>query len=354
METGEDLAWCCWPWCKRCARDRPRFASFIRFALYCWRHSMRGIADYAQTIKIAPTGTWFDLGWTAPCSERRSGRELAAIACRTGPQRLRQKRFGELLLDNATLALAPLIVLLQVHSWVRNGARYDSHCWAFDLVLCRAAGRYAYRQSKTEDTLERHNRAMDSAVNGIAIVDARGQHTYANAAFAQMMVARMPNPLSGGRGKRFTRRKTIGIVEKEIRESLRKNGKWYGPISIHRPDASVLPVEMSITGLPDGGVVCVSRDMTARRDAENARAQAEAKYRMLVEQVAQSATLRNWAFMENGCMLARRWRRCSFLGGRVADRFEGLDQARSSGRYPDGGGCGAGDQRGERFQAEYG
>jgi PAS domain S-box-containing protein len=43
---------------------------------------------------------------------------------------------------------------------------------------------------------------------------------------------------------------------------------------------------MAITALPDGGVVCVSRDMTAKRDAENARAQAEAKYRMLVEQVA--------------------------------------------------------------------
>src|SRR5260370_31255211 len=75
-------------------------------------------------------------------------------------------------------------------------------------------------------------------------------------------------------------------VEGEIRESMRKRGKWYGPMTIHRRDGSALPVEMAVTLLPDGGVVCVSRDMTAKREAENARAQAEAKYRLLVEQVA--------------------------------------------------------------------
>jgi PAS domain S-box-containing protein len=57
-------------------------------------------------------------------------------------------------------------------------------------------------------------------------------------------------------------------------------------MTIHRRDGSALPVDMAVTALPDGGVVCVSRDMTAKREAENARAQAEAKYRMLVEQVA--------------------------------------------------------------------
>src|SRR5258707_5490869 len=66
---------------------------------------------------------------------------------------------------------------------------------------------------------------------------------------------------------------------------MRKRGKWYGPMTIHRRDGSALPVEMAVTLLPDGGVVCVSRDMTAKREAENARAQEEAKYRMLVEQV---------------------------------------------------------------------
>src|SRR5260370_36672294 len=55
-------------------------------------------------------------------------------------------------------------------------------------IVCYAVrlGGTQYRQNQTEDTLQRHNRAMDSAVNGIAIVAVKGQHTYANAAFAQM------------------------------------------------------------------------------------------------------------------------------------------------------------------------
>ena len=57
-------------------------------------------------------------------------------------------------------------------------------------------------------------------------------------------------------------------------------------MSLHRPDGSELPVEMTIAALPDHGVVCISRDLSARRDAEKAREDAEAKYRMLVEQVA--------------------------------------------------------------------
>jgi len=87
-------------------------------------------------------------------------------------------------------------------------------------------------------------------------------------------------------------------------------------------------VEMAITSLPDGGVVCVSRDMTAKRDAENARAQAEAKYKMLVEQVAAISYI---AEAGNPWGMAIRqpasrndvW----FLHGRVAGRFEGLGRS---------------------------
>src|SRR5258707_10015482 len=110
--------------------------------------------------------------------------------------------------------------------------------------------------------------------------------SYANAAFAQMLGHESAESIVGRPWQDVYAPQDVERVEKEIRESLRKTGKWYGPMNIHRRDGSALPVEMAITSLPDGGVVCVSRDMTAKRDADNARAQAEAKYRMLVEQVA--------------------------------------------------------------------
>jgi PAS domain S-box-containing protein len=246
-------------------------------------------ASYVQLVRNLPTGTWLDMAWTVPLL----GAALWAARwqpLKTAPQALpplRHKGFGDLVLTNVTLALAPMIVLLQVAELGTEWRPVRFTLLGVSIV-CYAArlGITQYRRNKTEDTLQRHNRAMDSAVNGIAIVDAKGQHSYANAAFAQMMGHETVESIVGRPWRDTYAAQDVTRVEEEIRESLRKSGKWHGPMNIHRGDGSALPVEMTITALPDGGVVCVSRDMTAKRDAENARAQAEAKYRMLVEQVA--------------------------------------------------------------------
>jgi two-component system, cell cycle sensor histidine kinase and response regulator CckA len=290
MESGEDVALVLLAAAQAMrARSSQIRRLYQGLAVYLLAYTAcAGIADYVQTIRVSPTGTWYDLGWTAPllgCALWAANwRPSSATA---GLQRLRQKRFGELLFDNATLALAPLIVLLQV---AQLGAEWPAV--RFTLlgvsILCYAArlGVTQYRQDRTEDTLQRHNRAMDSAVNGIAIVDAKGQHTYANAAFAQMLGHDNAESIIGRPWRDIYAPQDVQKVLGEIRDSLRKSVKWHGSVSIHRRDGSALPVEMTITSLPDGGAVCVSRDMTAKQEAENARAQAEAKYRMLVEQVA--------------------------------------------------------------------
>ncbi len=245
-------------------------------------------ASYVQLMQDLHTGTWFDLAWTVPLL----GAALWAARWQpaTTPQalpRLRSKGIGDLVLTNATLALAPLIVLLQV---AQLGTEWRAA--RFTLlgvsIVCYAArlGVTQYRQSRAEDTLERHNRAMDSAVNGIAIVDKKGRHSYANAAFAQMLGYETPESIVGRPWQDIYAAQDITSLQEEIRQSLQRGGRWQGVVTIHRRGGSALPVEMVITSLPDGGVVCVSRDITARREAENARAQAEAKYRMLVEQVA--------------------------------------------------------------------
>jgi PAS domain S-box-containing protein len=290
METGEDVALVLLAAVQAMRARSSQIRKLYRsFAAYLLAYAVcTGVTNYVQTANVIPTGTWYDLGWTAPLL----GAALWAASWRPspvtpGPQRPRQKRFGELLLDNSTMALAPLIVLLQVAQ-----PQTEWRAVRFTLlgvsIVCYAArlGVTQYQQNQTEDTLERHNRAMDSAVNGIAIVDVKGQHTYVNAAFAQIMGHENPESIVGRPWKDVYAPQDVDRVEGEIRESLRKSGKWYGPMTIHRRDGSALPVDMAVTALPDGGVVCVSRDMTAKREAENARAQAEAKYRMLVEQVA--------------------------------------------------------------------
>jgi two-component system, cell cycle sensor histidine kinase and response regulator CckA len=74
-------------------------------------------------------------------------------------------------------------------------------------------------------------------------------------------------------------------MEMQVRQSLASTGRWSGQLQFRRPDGNRIPVEMQVSLLPDGGTVCVCRDLSQHQVAEKARAEAEAKYRMLVEQV---------------------------------------------------------------------
>ena len=127
---------------------------------------------------------------------------------------------------------------------------------------------------------------MDSAIDGMAILNGQGEHIYANAAFARMVGQDDHQQLLGMKWEQVYDPRDVRMNVDEIRRGMTQEGRWSGPILLHQPDGRELPIEMSITRLPDGGVVCVSRDVRDRRDAENARFQAETKYKALVERVA--------------------------------------------------------------------
>ena len=290
VETGEDTALVALAILQMVrARTKHLRKLYGGFAIYLLGYTVCArLADYAQSIQVTPTGTWCDLAWTLPLLSLglwAATWQGSATAERT--RRMRPQSFGELMLTNATFALAPLIVLLQV---AEMGTEFRA--LRFSLlgvsIVCYAArfGISQYREAKTADTLRRHTSAMDSAINGIAILDALGAHTYVNASFAQMMGYQGPEAILGRSWQEIYDAKDVEGVQAEIRDSLKKEGKWYGPLNIHHRDGTVVPMDMAITALPEGGTVCVCRDLTARRNAEKALEEAEAKFRMLVEKVA--------------------------------------------------------------------
>ena len=290
VETGEDTALVALAILQMVrARTKHLRKLYGGFAIYLLGYTVCArLADYAQSIQVTPTGTWYDFAWTLPLlgvGLWAASWQGSATAERT--RRTRPQSFGELMLTNATFALAPLIVLLQV-----AGMGTEFRALRFSLlavsIVCYAArfGISQYREAKTADTLRRHTSAMDSAINGIAILDARGAHTYVNASFAQMMGYQGPEAILGRSWQEIYDAKDVEGVQAEIRDSLKKEGKWYGPLNIHHRDGTVVPMDMAITALPEGGTVCVCRDLTARRNAEKALEEAEAKFRMLVEKVA--------------------------------------------------------------------
>jgi len=290
VEIGEDLALLLLA-VVQYARKRasPIRSLYAGLAIYLAAYTIgAGISDYQQTIREAPTGTWFDFSWTLPllfaafwAATWKPSQQPAQI---TLP---RQRTIGEMLLTNTMFAIAPLVVLLQI-AQLGTGWRFLRFSLLGISILCFAA-RLALSESheaKSAESVRLHALAMDSAVDGMAILDDTGKYIYVNSAFAQMMGYDNLQFMLGKPWHELVNPRDAEGVVPEIRESLKKLGRWFGPMTLHHPAGTALPVEMAITALPDGGTVCVGRNISDRRKAEAARIEAEFKYRTFVEQVA--------------------------------------------------------------------
>jgi len=234
-----------------------------------------------------PAGTWYDLGWTIPL--------LFAAFWAAGWQPLpesvsrsktRNRTLGEFLISNGVFLFAPMIILLQVAQPGSDlrGIRFGILGISFICYAVRI-GLTQYRQQLDEETVHRQSLAMDSSIEGIGILNNQGVHVYANAAMASMLGFDSPLRIVGQPWKVVYAFQPIAEIETQVRKGLQETGKWVGNLQLRRPDGSRLPVEFHVGRLPDGGTVCVCRDLSQHQQAEKARADAETKYRMLVEHV---------------------------------------------------------------------
>jgi two-component system cell cycle sensor histidine kinase/response regulator CckA len=246
------------------------------------------LAQYLQSIKPTPTGTLRDLLWTAPflvfAMWAAKWQPNPAVEAGSG---LRRRTFSELMLTNATFAFAPLIILWQVSQM--NGEWRPLRFSLLGIsIVCYAArlGISQYREAKSANAVLTHTIAMDSAINGMAILDAGGRFVYVNSAYAQMIGNTTREAMQGKSWRDVSDPQNRAPVELEVREALKQYGKWFGPLTLRHSGDKVVRAEMSVTTLPDGGTICVSHDITERVSEQRARAETEIKYRTLIEQVA--------------------------------------------------------------------
>ncbi|MGB7283519.1 MAG: PAS domain S-box protein [Candidatus Acidiferrum sp.] len=286
-EVGTILALACFQMIRaRTERVRRLYSGFAIY-LSVFIAGM-AVAEYGQAVRGAPTGTLFDLCWSIPFlwAAFWAARWNPSAAPQAAPYE-QKKTLSGVALSNAMFAVAPLIVLVQV-------AQFPSE-WQilrFSLlgvsILCFAVrlGVSGYREAAAAETARRQALAMDSAPDGISILGEDGKYIYVNAAFAQMMGHDGPESLLGVSWEKTYDPRDIASLQGRVRQALADEGKWFGQINIRRHDGRVIPVEMAITTLANGVIACIGHDISARTEAEKARADAENKYRTLVEQVA--------------------------------------------------------------------
>ena len=143
-------------------------------------------------------------------------------------------------------------------------------------------------RKRAEEVLRQQSAAMTASIDGMAILDRNGAYVYMNDAHAKIYGYGDPEEILGKTWGTFYDQEQLGWFDRHTMPALQKDGHWRGEAIGKRRDGSAFPQELSVSTIKDGGFVCIVRDITERRKAEEARRQSEARFRRLVEQAAEA------------------------------------------------------------------
>lgn len=119
-----------------------------------------------------------------------------------------------------------------------------------------------------ENQLKRQAAAIQTAHDGMAILDADGLYLYVNKAHAEIYGYDKPDDLIGKSWEVLYDSDQLKRFHKTVIPTVYRKGSWIGDAIGKRRDKTKFPQEVSLTKLDDGGLVCVVRDTTERTRAE--------------------------------------------------------------------------------------
>ncbi|NDD38739.1 MAG: PAS domain S-box protein, partial [Verrucomicrobia bacterium] len=132
------------------------------------------------------------------------------------------------------------------------------------LVQALALG---IKRKQDHRELRRLQLAIDSAFEGIALLDAQEKFVYLNPAYARLHGYDSSAELVGRTYHLLYCPAVIARLEQEVRPQLEKTGHWRGSLTGVKKDGTDIPKEVDLTVLPDGGLLCLCVDNSERLNA---------------------------------------------------------------------------------------
>lgn len=118
--------------------------------------------------------------------------------------------------------------------------------------------------------LKQRSTAIKASRDGIAILDKDGKYVYLNRAHVKIYGYNSPKELIGKSWRVLFDQAEVKRFETQVLPKLYEVGHWRGEGMGKKLDRSLFPQEISLGLLADGGIVCVVRDITARKQDEQA------------------------------------------------------------------------------------
>jgi len=118
------------------------------------------------------------------------------------------------------------------------------------------------------DTNFNHQQAIEIVKDGVSLLDSAGRFYYLNNSYAAIFGYSMPQELIGKTLHAVYPEHEITRIIDEIMPLVMKEGAWSGETLGRKKDNSPVHQEITLTRLADGGIICISRDITARKEHE--------------------------------------------------------------------------------------
>ena len=136
----------------------------------------------------------------------------------------------------------------------------------------------AVDRTRAERARTRQLEAIEAAREGIAILDAEGQFTYANETYADLY-GYEPAELVGEGWELLYPDDEVAVAREQILPTAREEGRWHGQTTGLRADGTTFPEDHVLSVTDDDTLVCAVRDVS---DSE-ARERELTRYRRLIE-----------------------------------------------------------------------
>ncbi|MFB2934224.1 PAS domain S-box protein [Aerosakkonemataceae cyanobacterium BLCC-F154] len=119
-----------------------------------------------------------------------------------------------------------------------------------------------------EQKMRRQIAAVEAATDGIAIVNAAGEYIYINESHVKIFGYENADELIGKTWQVLYNDEELKRIEQEVIPIVGQKGKWQGEATAKKRDGTTFTEELSLTLTPDGGLICVCRDITERKGIE--------------------------------------------------------------------------------------
>ena len=120
------------------------------------------------------------------------------------------------------------------------------------------------KQKKSTKTINKQLTAIKSSMDGIAILNQKGEYEYINNAHASIYGYDSSNNLIGKSWRSLYNEKELERFDREIMPDFRQYGQWRGEAVGKKKDGTTFDQEITLTAIEDG-VICVVRDITKQK-----------------------------------------------------------------------------------------